>query len=759
MVSHSTPPYTIAFFTTGTELEFSTYLAHMVTKVAKEKNVNMINFLGGSLNPNFSFSQYKYQYQCNVAFNFAHNPHIDGIILASGILASFVASTEFDDFYNQFTSVPLVSLGVNIKQLPSVYTNNEEIYIELVSHLINVHNRRRIAFISGPTNNTDASDRYLGYCKALAQHNIAYNPELVYIGDFTPLSAKEAIHCFIDEKHLAIDAIVCSNDSMALTVITELKKRNIKIPEQIMVTGCDDIPSAAFSVPSLTTIEQSIEASARTALNLLIDTIENKPVSNIVIPSKIIFRESCPFSDEALTRTEPVNDRLELLINEFLHSCAKNLEDNMLTTISKFITTCYEITVGKMDLIMSPYAIAHLFLGALKANALPLDTILNLKDCIFQLKNNLFLLTNNATILAYLDKVFSYITGELIDFILEYYDKQTKRLNQNFSFTRQFLSTITNNINDRSKQLESIIPSLIEYGIQSCLIYLYPKGITHNLSDSWQMPQDIYLYMGFIDQQIIDPCTLPQRINPEDIATYGLINRDKSYISCIHPIFFGNEQLGIGVFELSFENYSLIETLTVEIACALKLSSIFNMQKESESKLEALSQTDELTHLLNRRGFFNLSHDKYVFSSAAKQNGVLFYADMDGLKTINDTYGHTEGDHAIIAMSKILRSAFCQHAIIGRIGGDEFIILCTNQEATYIKEIVDKVNLLCKVYNRTSNKPYELNISIGGIFYNYDDPQSLEQLILRSDKLLYEEKRIKKAMKNRIPLDVEDSLL
>ena len=285
----------------------------------------------------------------------------------------------------------------------------------------------------------------------------------------------------------------------------------------------------------------------------------------------------------------------------------------------------------------------------------------------------------------------------------------------------------------------------MNFGIHSCLIYLYPKGITHNLSDTWQMPEEINLYMGFIDGVVIPSDTLPRQVKGDDIVTYALDGRDSHYVAYMHPIFFGNEQLGICVFELEYENYTLIESITVELACALKLSATFNDQRQTEDKLQMLSQTDELTRLLNRRGFFNLSHDKYAFSNAAHHSGILFYADMDGLKTINDTYGHHEGDYAIISMANILKETFSNGSIIGRIGGDEFVILSTNKEEAYIDEAIQNINKLCMKHNRISNKPYNLSISIGGIFYLPEQNESLENLLSKADKLLYEKKRKKKA--------------
>lgn len=751
MLGRASSPYTIGFFTTGTDLEYSSLLARMVTKVAEKQNINLINFLGGSLNPNFTFSQYKYQYQCNVAFNFAHTHHIDGIILASGILASFLDSTDFYDFYSQFLSIPIVSLGVNINDLPSVYTDNVTIYNQLVSHLIQTHNRKRIAFISGPSSNTDAFDRYIGYTKALAENHIAYQADFVYIGDFTPPSAKDAIRVFIDEKHLDLDAIVCANDSMALCVISELKKRHIMIPEQIIVTGCDNIPSSAYCVPSLTSIGQSIETAATEAINLLIASIEGHEVSDRIIPSQIIYRESCgchmvPYSSiMAALATTPSDTKALQLAESYLRRCITSLPQVVLKDIKPFVTACYQLVVSNTTSFLPPQELVDLFFIPIREDLDSVHVVLNSKNCMTSLKKDLLHLCSQPTTICYIDDIFCQISHELLNLLLDYYSGQNEQLNQHFSFIRQFLLTITHNISDKSQQLQSIIPSLMDSSISSCLIYLYPEGVKHNLSDKWVMPEDIYLYMGYINEQIIDPHTLPQKVDACDIATYGFESRDTQYTSCIHPIFFGNEQLGIVVFEMSSENYSLIDSLTVELGCALKLSSTFTAQRQTENKLETLSQTDELTGLLNRRGFFSIAQAKYLFTIADAKDGVFFYADMDALKAINDTYGHHEGDHAIIAMSKLLKETFNTHDIVGRIGGDEFVILCTDQDESYIDFIINKLNKLCLDYNASSLKPYTLSISIGGIAYNHQAKATLEYLLSKADKLLYDKKRLKKS--------------
>ena len=742
-------PYTIGFFTTVTNLEYSTLLAGTVTKIAQEKNINLINFLGGSLNPNFTFSQYKYQYQCNVVFNFAHSDHLDGIILASGTLASFLNGADYSNFYSKFKPIPMVSLGVQIPDLPSVYTNNTAIFKELVNHLIHVHNRKNIAFVSGPNSNRDALDRYLGYTSALEENSIPYRPNYIYTGDFTPISVKEAVHTFLDERKLDIDAIVCANDAMALTIMSELKKRNILIPEQIIVTGCDDIPSSAYAVPSLTSVEQSLEQMARSAVSSLLEMIKGNTPKDILLPSRITYRESCgcytmPYSSLLSTLSSPSKGKSVQLADSFLQKCLPNLSADITSSIRSFVIECYELILQTPNEFKPIQTCVESFFASVEDKLNTIHLALNLKNCMTSLKDDLLHLSQNPVVLRYIDKLLSKISHSLFNYLLDYYTLQSERLNNHFNFTRQFLITITNNISNKEQQLQSIIPSLIEAGITSCLIYLYSKGVTHNLSDEWKMPEDIYLYMGYIKGQIINPDTLPCKVNANEIAFYGFENHKENYTSCIHPIFFGNEQLGVVVFEMNCDNYTLIDNLTVELGCALKLTSSFTAQKQVESKLETLSQTDEMTNLLNRRGFFNFAEDRYAFSLSKHQEGILFYADMDGLKTINDTFGHHEGDFAIIQISRILKKTFCHHEIIGRIGGDEFVILSTGQSIDYLEEVTQTVDKLCNDFNNSHQKPYKLSISIGGIYYSKDDTDSLEYLLSRADKILYDTKRAKK---------------
>ena len=411
-----------------------------------------------------------------------------------------------------------------------------------------------------------------------------------------------------------------------------------------------------------------------------------------------------------------------------------------LESLTEFVKRCYELIYLPKPSHLSLEELVELFLASIGDFSASLHVSLNLKRFVSLLKKDLMNLVTDHAMIVYIHTVLEEIEHKLFSAILKYYGDQNDYHKTNFYFIRQILLNITLNIYNKKDQLHAIIPELMSCGIQSCLIYLYPKEIIHNLSDPWDMPNVLYLYMGYVDGVPLDMDNANSVFFPKDIIINGLTDRGKTYTASIHPIFYNNEQLGMIVLEMPPENYYLIETLTVEIGCALKLSSVFISQKHIENKLEMLSQTDELTGLLNRRGFFNKALEKYYIAKVQKQNGILFYADMDGLKIINDTYGHEEGDEAIVAMSNILKNTFSESDVIGRIGGDEFTILCLSKAEGFLEVAMMNIRRYCQSYNTYSGKPYKLSITLGALPFSHTTGDSLENLLSKADKLLYAKK-------------------
>ncbi len=117
---------------------------------------------------------------------------------------------------------------------------------------------------------------------------------------------------------------------------------------------------------------------------------------------------------------------------------------------------------------------------------------------------------------------------------------------------------------------------------------------------------------------------------------------------------------------------------------------------------------------------------------------------MDGLKKINDIFGHDEGDIAIKEMAKILKYSFRKGDIVARIGGDEFAVFTSDTDEELIETVQNRINYFCDLFNNSSNKQYKLSISLGVSMYNNHSDITLEQLMIQADKSLYSNKRIKK---------------
>ncbi|MBN2739179.1 MAG: GGDEF domain-containing protein [Spirochaetales bacterium] len=164
------------------------------------------------------------------------------------------------------------------------------------------------------------------------------------------------------------------------------------------------------------------------------------------------------------------------------------------------------------------------------------------------------------------------------------------------------------------------------------------------------------------------------------------------------------------------------------------------------SKLHFISVKDELTGLYNRRGFISIGNEYFSIAQKNKSSLLIVYCDLDGLKKINDTYGHQEGDFAINQTGVLLTKIFRKTDIISRFGGDEYVVLLDNGSDKYIDEIKKRLKYLFMEYNANSCKEYELSISIGCVFFDFkkSNVSNFEELIAMADEILYQEKHKKK---------------
>ncbi len=158
-----------------------------------------------------------------------------------------------------------------------------------------------------------------------------------------------------------------------------------------------------------------------------------------------------------------------------------------------------------------------------------------------------------------------------------------------------------------------------------------------------------------------------------------------------------------------------------------------------EEALLALSLTDELTGLYNRRRFFVLTEQCLKVAIRTKKRPLLLFIDMDDLKWINDHYGHNEGDQALIDFANILKKTFRESDIVARIGGDEFVVLLESTDENG-EILITRLYENVKDYNAKRSQRI-LSISVGTAQFDPEYPISIDELLSKADALMYAQKR------------------
>jgi two-component system cell cycle response regulator len=195
----------------------------------------------------------------------------------------------------------------------------------------------------------------------------------------------------------------------------------------------------------------------------------------------------------------------------------------------------------------------------------------------------------------------------------------------------------------------------------------------------------------------------------------------------------------ISTFESAVAKNQELEISNRELAKAKAL-----LEKQAE-ELEALSLRDGLTGLYNRRGFMTLAEHQTKLALRTLTPLFLLFADLDGLKVINDSYGHGMGDQAIVNAAQILQTTFRQSDLVARLGGDEFVVLhyCSGRDCA--DHILGRLQDHLRVYNSTSNDhPFKLSLSVGFAWYDPHYPLALENLLKEADEMMYARKKEKK---------------
>jgi diguanylate cyclase (GGDEF)-like protein/PAS domain S-box-containing protein len=158
-------------------------------------------------------------------------------------------------------------------------------------------------------------------------------------------------------------------------------------------------------------------------------------------------------------------------------------------------------------------------------------------------------------------------------------------------------------------------------------------------------------------------------------------------------------------------------------------------------ELRALSLTDELTGLYNRRGFYTVAEQEIKRARRTHSRMVLLFLDVDGMKEINDTIGHLAGDQALRAAAQALRASFRDSDVIARMGGDEFAVLARAGRRGSARSMETRLREVIQQHNNDLDRPFTLSMSIGSAAWSPATDTPLADLIGQADRRMYEDKQ------------------
>lgn len=172
------------------------------------------------------------------------------------------------------------------------------------------------------------------------------------------------------------------------------------------------------------------------------------------------------------------------------------------------------------------------------------------------------------------------------------------------------------------------------------------------------------------------------------------------------------------------------------------------LRKRTQLELEEKLLRDDLTGLYNRRGFIHLAEQQLKLANRDRRGLLLIYADMDGLKKINDAFGHQAGDQALLDVADLFNTTFRETDIVSRIGGDEFAILAVDVGENTDKILIERLKKNLVAYSENEKRPYKLSVSWGIAHFSRENMCTLDELIARADASMYEQKSQKKLVRS-----------
>jgi sigma-B regulation protein RsbU (phosphoserine phosphatase) len=233
----------------------------------------------------------------NGLFDLARVTNVDALVALSGSIGKRIGGDRLRAYCERYRPMPVCSIAVELENMSSVCIDNESGMRAAVEHLVQVHGKKRVAFVRGPEGNADAEQRYRVYVEALRQNGLPFVHELVVGGDFERASGRRAVEVLLGDRGMSpadVGALVAANDLMALGALEELADRGVRVPGDVAVVGFDDVDDARSALPPLTTVRQPLYEQGRDAVRVVLEQLaQGSGPQRVSRHTELVVRNSC----------------------------------------------------------------------------------------------------------------------------------------------------------------------------------------------------------------------------------------------------------------------------------------------------------------------------------------------------------------------------------------------------------------------------------------------------------------------------------
>jgi signal transduction histidine kinase/DNA-binding LacI/PurR family transcriptional regulator/DNA-binding response OmpR family regulator len=571
---------------------------------AHDAGVNLICYPGRPMR-----SPAEFEVQRNIIYRMVDVHTVDGVVFWG--INPWMDMEETYSFIRRFHPMPIVTTGIVLEGIPGVTADNYHGMREVVSHLINVHHRRKIAFIRGPANHQEANDRYQAYLDVLKEYGIPPQPELVYLGDFKESGGVKGAKVLLEKRALGweFDALVAASDNMALGAMKTFQSCGLLVPDDVSIAGLNGEDQGLFITPPLTTAPLHFYEQAYQATMMTLSLLQGKQVPlEVILPTRMVVRQSCGCADPLVTHAEAIphtekldsfTDEIRLLNGQVFGEESPGLQQAPDEPVRLAFPTLLKSFLAESQGKSSGKFLSQ-FTKTLQHTSNASDAFLRWHEILSTLRQfAISQLTDHETRLR-VENLTQQARVLISESARRHYAFQTLQADEKL----HTLGEISQGLNIITTTNE--LTAMLELSLQMLKIPRYYVFLYEDPGNPEGQARLIFSYennqRSSLEQASV---VFPAR----QLLPTGLLDVDRQYNLVVEPLFFREDQLGYAVFEADPREEAIYEILGGQISAALKRVTLTERNIRLFDEAVEARQAAEQANLLKSRFLSMVSHE------------------------------------------------------------------------------------------------------------------------------------------------------